>query len=331
MSGRAQTSAQIGAVPVSCIITSYNNKGTIGAAITSVLTQTVPVAEIIVADDCSTDGSQEMLSALIRSFDNVRLVLRPRNLGVAANRDLAVRAAQQPFITNLDGDDLFGPRKVEKEWSALGGSDQNIAFSYFARIDVDRPWLSVVIDPGRTVSGDSVQIMANLLNRRTGIPRDLLLAKSRFIAAGGYEHGVSLYEDWQFKLRVAAGGGRWRHSGTLGTLYFARKGSLSQMQEFEHKTWMAHVVRRNFGLFLQCLGPDDLHKALVCLFGYDVEFVVPEEFRGHMNAPWSGDAGGSGSVRHRRTGLLDRINLRMRMLRFAPEICQRLRTRSIQD
>ncbi|MAM57860.1 MAG: glycosyl transferase family A, partial [Salinicola sp.] len=45
-----------GKVPVSCVITNFNGRGLIEGAIASVLRQSVEVAEIIVADDASTDG-----------------------------------------------------------------------------------------------------------------------------------------------------------------------------------------------------------------------------------------------------------------------------------
>lgn len=226
--------------PVSCIITSYNNGLVLRNAVKSVLRQTLPVAEIIIADDASTDGSREMITELARAYSCITPILRERNLGVAANRDLAIRSATQPYITHLDGDDLFAREKIAGEWRALGGREDVVAYSLVARVYSGKWWRTRVLDPAETV-GVQPDAFDRLLARAGAIPRDMLLAKSLFEAAGGFNHAIPLYEDWDFKLRLARVASGWGASGEIGTIYMQHTGGLSTAERSKHEEWKTYV------------------------------------------------------------------------------------------
>ena len=216
--------------PVSCIITSYNKQRELRAAVMSVLRQTLPVAEIIVADDGSSDGSREMIAALAQEHACITPLLRERNLGVSANRDLAIRAASQPFVTHLDGDDLF----------AQEGRTDAVAYSLVARVWPGKWWRSRVLDPAETV-GNPQDAFARLLARAGAIPRDMMLSRALFESAGGFDHSVPLYEDWDFKLRLAGKAREWRASGVVGTLYVQHASGLSSADRARHAEWKTRI------------------------------------------------------------------------------------------
>jgi len=95
---------------VSVIIPVYNYGRYLGEAIGSVLSQTYRPLEIIVVDDGSDDDS----AAVARSFPQVRYIRRA-NGGVAAARNTGLAAAQGGVIAFLDADDIWSPRKLEKQ------------------------------------------------------------------------------------------------------------------------------------------------------------------------------------------------------------------------
>lgn len=229
--------------PVSCVITSYNNGRTLRGTVESVLRQTLPVAEIVLADDGSTDGSREMIAFLAREHACITPILRETNLGVAANRDLALRAASQPFVTHLDGDDLFASGKIAAEWRALGGRIDAVAYSMIAQIWPGQWWRWRVLNPAETVGGAADTIFDRMLVRAGSIPRDMLMSKALFERAGGFSHDVQLYEDWQFKLRLARTGAAWVGSKALGTIYLQHPGTLSRVNAERHRHWKGRVAR----------------------------------------------------------------------------------------
>jgi len=93
---------------VSAIIPTFNRRPYIRRAIDSLLAQTVPVDEVIIVDDGSTDGTAEMIEASYRS--KVRLV-RQANSGVSGARRRGIQEAQGEWIAFLDSDDQWMPER----------------------------------------------------------------------------------------------------------------------------------------------------------------------------------------------------------------------------
>jgi glycosyltransferase involved in cell wall biosynthesis len=93
-------------VKISVIITSYNRGSLLKKAIDSCVDQSLPGCryEIIVVDDASTDGSQEV----INSFgDMVIPIYLEKNVGVAEASNIGIQKATGEFIIRVDSDDLI--------------------------------------------------------------------------------------------------------------------------------------------------------------------------------------------------------------------------------
>jgi glycosyltransferase involved in cell wall biosynthesis len=93
-------------VRVSALIPTYNRRPYVLRAIDTIFAQTVPVDEIIVVDDGSTDGTFE---AVRSRYANRVKVLRQENRGVSAARRLAIEVARGEWIAFLDSDDEWLP------------------------------------------------------------------------------------------------------------------------------------------------------------------------------------------------------------------------------
>jgi glycosyltransferase involved in cell wall biosynthesis len=118
---------------VSVVIPTYNNEGTIAAAVESALAQEFEGGfEVIVVNDGSTDGTAEVL----RGFgDRVKVVAQP-NRGCAAARNAAVRNSTGEYLAFLDADDEWLPEKLLKTVSTLeGDSNCGLAYSDAALVD----------------------------------------------------------------------------------------------------------------------------------------------------------------------------------------------------
>jgi len=100
-------------VKVSIIIPAYNAETTIGTAIRSLLGQTWTNIEILVSDDCSTDGTAAVIEAFAQADDRVRLIHGQANSGPYVARNLAMLEATGEFVTCNDSDDWSHPRKIE--------------------------------------------------------------------------------------------------------------------------------------------------------------------------------------------------------------------------
>lgn len=99
-------------VLISVVIPSYNRKDTVGMTINSVLEQIVDAdIEIIIGDDCSTDGVRDVLLKYQERFpDIIRLIFHENNIGLGANWATCVKACKGKYITNCDNDDYWHNR-----------------------------------------------------------------------------------------------------------------------------------------------------------------------------------------------------------------------------
>jgi len=100
---------------ISVVIPVYNAARHLAEAIESVLRQTLPVLEIIVVDDGSTDQSVEVA----KRFGEPVRVLQQANNGAAGARNLGIQHARGDYLSFLDADDLWPDRKLEWQMRAL--------------------------------------------------------------------------------------------------------------------------------------------------------------------------------------------------------------------
>lgn len=100
-----------------CLIT-YNHAGYIKQAIEGVLMQKVSFSwELIIADDCSTDGTREIILDFQKRFPKlIRLILQEKNVGPDRNWSDLIRASNAKYIAYLEGDDYWvDPLKLQKQ------------------------------------------------------------------------------------------------------------------------------------------------------------------------------------------------------------------------
>ncbi|HMC85590.1 MAG TPA: glycosyltransferase family 2 protein [Chitinophagaceae bacterium] len=92
----------------------YNQDKYLGLAIRSVLIQTIPIYEIIVSNDCSTDDTRIALDNLAREIPIIKHVHQAVNLGMVKNIKAVMEMAQGDFIIMLDSDDILRPEYAEQ-------------------------------------------------------------------------------------------------------------------------------------------------------------------------------------------------------------------------
>jgi len=93
---------------VSVIIPVYNAELYLEESIRSALEQTYRPFEILVVDDGSTDGS----GSIARKFKEQIIYIYQSNQGVAAARNQGINKSSGKFLTFLDADDLWKPKKL---------------------------------------------------------------------------------------------------------------------------------------------------------------------------------------------------------------------------
>lgn len=122
---------------VSIITPAYKAEYFIGETINSVLSQTYPNWELLVADDCSPDGTSVVVSAAKNIDKRIQLVKCERNGGPAAARNRALAHARGRWIAFLDSDDLWLPTKLEESISFAKKHNLPFVFTGYRRVSFD--------------------------------------------------------------------------------------------------------------------------------------------------------------------------------------------------
>ena len=96
---------------VSIIITTLNRGMLLRTAIKSALLQTYPKTEIIIVDGSSDNETSDVLDY----YKNDIIVIKHMKIGVSPARNLGLKAATGDYVSFLDDDDCFHPRKIERQ------------------------------------------------------------------------------------------------------------------------------------------------------------------------------------------------------------------------
>ena len=120
---------------VTIVMPVYNCKKYLEETVQSALSQTFPDFELLMLDDCSTDGTAELMSRIAEKDSRIRVLLNEKNLGVAQTRNKGLAAAQGEYIAFLDADDLWMPDKLERQINAMREKELDLCYTAYSFID----------------------------------------------------------------------------------------------------------------------------------------------------------------------------------------------------
>lgn len=96
---------------VTVVVCNYNGEEHLPVCLAALARMRGEVAETIVVDNASTDGSRALLA---RDFPGVRVLALPTNDGPSAARNAGMRAAKTPLVLAVDNDAVLGEDTLEK-------------------------------------------------------------------------------------------------------------------------------------------------------------------------------------------------------------------------
>jgi len=208
---------------VAVVIPCFNGAATLGEAIASALAQEF-VAEIVVVDDGSTDGS----AGLAKSLGGKVRVLSGENAGVSAARNRGIAATSAPLIQFLDADDIMLPGTMALRVRSIVASGGDIVVTDWCdfRDEGTRRITEVVRSP----PFDDLAVDAELscMTRFWAPPAAILYTRDIVERAGRFRIDHRTLEDARFLYDVARAGARFEHARHLGALYRVHAGSKSR-------------------------------------------------------------------------------------------------------
>lgn len=132
---------------VSVITPTYNRELFIVECIESVLAQTYENWEMVITDDCSTDGTVEVIRKYADTDSRIRLYVLASNSGAGAARNNSIKEAKGRYIAFLDSDDSWRPDKLEKQVSYMEKMDCAISYTSYMVVGKGNVRPRIVVAP----------------------------------------------------------------------------------------------------------------------------------------------------------------------------------------
>lgn len=120
---------------ISIITPTYNSLQFIDNTIQSILNQSYTNWELLITDDCSTDGTWDLLKQYTFKDNRIKIFQLEKNSGPGVARNHSIKQATGRFIAFCDSDDVWLPDKLEKQVNFLTKNDLAFTFSSYQKID----------------------------------------------------------------------------------------------------------------------------------------------------------------------------------------------------
>lgn len=229
---------------VSVIMPVYNGAPFVEQAAESALGQSMGDLELIMVDDCSADGSADIIARLAQRDSRIRPIYGQANRGVAASRNMGLDAAGGEFIAFLDCDDIWLPDKLELQLARMRERGADLCYASYSFINksgepVGRPY----IVPEKT--DYRALLYENVIGCSTAIFRRLSFGGLRM--DGGYMHEDYVY--WLDALKTPV-----KATGVRDVLVKYRlAGRSSNKIQAARERWRIYRRAEGLGLFYSAL------------------------------------------------------------------------------
>ena len=187
-------------IKVSVIMPVYNAQRFLKEAIDSVLSQSFSDFELIVVDDCSTDGSYEILLGYRENDGRVRVYKNEENRGVSYTRNFGVSKAENDYIAFIDSDDMWEKDKLFKQIELINQHEEvDICYTGSAFVDTDSKRSNYIFKV-------PTQVSYKELLKQNVISCSSALVKKKWLIKYPMAHD-SMHEDFAVWLSVLKDGG----------------------------------------------------------------------------------------------------------------------------
>lgn len=190
---------------VSVFVITYNQKHFIHETIESILAQNYPNLEIVVGDDGSTDGAQEVLLEYKEKYPELfKLILSPKNEGITANCNKILKECTGEYIAWLGGDDIWLPGKLLKQIGLMEKNpDAALCVSKVEVFDSKSNRIMFVSPPSDfNVGNMNIIDIAYYI----GSNGSSYVFRSEAIPKYGFEPSIPMVSDWLFVIETLRNG-----------------------------------------------------------------------------------------------------------------------------
>lgn len=132
----------------------YNSEGYIKNTLNSIFFQTYSNWEVLITDDCSTDGTWEFLEGISKKDDRIKIFKLRINSGPAIARNYSISKAKGRFIAFLDSDDIWYPDKLKIQLNFMLENEFTFTFTAYDKINEEGNYVGSIKAPAEVTYND---------------------------------------------------------------------------------------------------------------------------------------------------------------------------------
>lgn len=186
----------------------YNGEKYLRKQVESILRQTVSDFELVMTDDCSTDGSWQLMQELAAGDRRIRISRNTANLGFKDNFQKAISLCSGEYIALSDCDDIWTPDHLEVLLATIGDKAMACANSTF--IDADDKPLGTTLKYQESFDGvpsdDMAKFRSIILFRNTYQGAAMIMRRSFVDVALPIPGEMRYHDTWFAALACFCGG-----------------------------------------------------------------------------------------------------------------------------
>ena len=242
---------------VSVLVASYNHEHFIEQALDSVVSQSYRNLELIIVDDCSTDGSVARIRSWIkRTGQPTVLIINEANKGICVALNQLFAQSSGEFCVLLDSDDWMEPARIRCHVDHFESLEPDVglvfgdaALRFEDGLPVGETYLGRTL--GHELVPDGAAVFDRLLVSNFIPSSAVTVRRSAIINVGGYDASLS-YDDYDMWLRLSH---RCRFSYCEGIVANYRLVSSSMSHSI---AWKPSMTRSTITIFERWASVDDV-------------------------------------------------------------------------
>jgi glycosyltransferase involved in cell wall biosynthesis len=183
---------------VAVIIPTFNAEATVLYALQSITAQSKQPDQVLIVDDASTDRTVELVDSFIRDHRLSSWSITPlfQNRGAGGARDYGARLACSDYLAFLDADDEWLPHALNSSLKLMVQSNLDLLGAQFENVNKRQQSLC----PGRL----NWITLNSLLLRNCFLTSTVVIKRSQYLNAGGFDIFQRYSEDYRFWLAVVS-------------------------------------------------------------------------------------------------------------------------------
>lgn len=207
---------------ISVVMAVYNGEKFLKETLDSILSQTFENFEVVVIDDCSTDGTADILKVYSEKDGRIKVFKNETNMKLARSLNRGIELAQGKYIVRMDADDICLKNRLERQFSFMESHPKtDLSFCKFFSFHDGETIPGCV---GRKTDKDSIKAMFLFF---CPVLHPGVIVKSSVMKKYKYDPSHTCSEDLDLWIRMVCDGVSISSSGDFLMLYRIHGGSIT--------------------------------------------------------------------------------------------------------